>query len=248
MNDHSAGPIRYVQIFGERCSGTNFLETLTRTNFRDIKMTTTFGGKHWYIRDHQPRGRSNETTDQECVRNLSDSADTLFLVIHRNPYDWLRSLQATPYHAWTHASLPIREFVTKPWVSSEVSPVNPTWTVRDDGYYFIEEAANVLELRALKLRHLLRLPEVAPNVAIVRYDDLAADPSLLAQIADQFGIELVDGPLRNVEHHFGGGAQEVYDGGRTYDPIDDADLDHINRHLDWDVEAAAGYSPSDYTG
>ncbi len=248
MVEHSDGGIRHVQIFGERCSGTNFLRSLVSDMFRGVQMTKAFGGKHWYIRDHQPRGRPNETTDQQCVRRLDDSADTLFLVIHRNPYDWLRSLQRTPYHAWTHDSLPLQEFVTKPWVSSEVSQVNPTWSIRDDGYYFIEEAANVLELRALKLRHLLGLEGVVPNVAFVRYDHLAADPKSLTGIADRFGIDVAEDLSLDVNRYFGGYRGGEYDGQRKYDPISDDDLAHINAHLDWDVESACGYSPADYTG
>ena len=138
--------------------------------------------------------------------------------------------------------------MTKPWVSSEVAAVNPTWTVRDDGYYFIEEAPNVLELRTLKMRHFLGLADVVPNIAMIRYEDLAADQAVLARIAETFSIRLSDGPLKNVDTYLRGSGQKSLEGGRTYDPISDADLDHINRHLDWDVESVAGYSPSDYRG
>lgn len=248
MSLRAARPIRHVQIFGERCSGTNYLESLVRENFVDATITKDFGGKHWFIRGHEPRSRANETTDLQCVRPLDDNDDTLFLVIVRNPYNWLRSIQTTPYHAWTHDSLPLNEFLRKPWVSSEVAAVNPTWTERDDGYYFIEEAASVLELRTLKLRHFHGLSEVVQNAVMIRYEDLAADHRLLARIADRFEISLTDGPLRNVDTYFGGEDEATFNGGRTYEPIADADLDHINRHLDWDVESLAGYSPSDYQG
>lgn len=240
--------IRQVQIFGERCSGTNYLAGLVRENFANVAITREFGGKHWFVKGLDPRGRPNETTDRQCVRPLDDSDDTLFLVIHRNPYDWVRSIQATPYHAWDHDSLPLGEFIRKPWMSKEVSAVNPNWLVRDDGYYFIEDAPNVLELRTLKLRHLFRLAEVVANVAVIRYDDLAADPTHMAEIARDHGIELRHDRVANVDTYFGGREKKIFDGGRRYDPIDDADLDFINRTLDWDVESSAGYSPSDYRG
>ena len=240
--------MRYVQIFGERCSGTNYLEALVRKNYPEVEPTTAFGGKHWFIRGHEPRGRANATTDHQCGRSLDDSDDTLFLVIHRNPFDWVRSIQATPYHAWTHDSLPLAEFIRKPWVSSEVAAVNPTWDLREDGYYFIEEAANVLALRTMKLQHFLGLGNVVPHVAQIRYEDLAADPSLLATIAEQFEIRLDGADVRNTDRYFGGKDKEVFDGPRAYAPIGEDDLQFINRHLDWDVESSAGYSPSDYRG
>jgi len=247
MSERANDPIRFVQIFGERRSGTNYLETLVQQNFREVRLTRDFGGKHWFIRGLEPRGRANETTDHQCVRPLGDSDDTLMLVIHRNPYDWLRSLQAKPFHAWGHDSLPLREFITKPWVSSEVAAVNPTWTVRDDEYYFIEEATNVLAMRSLKLRHFLALPAAAPNVAVIRYDDLAADQTILGEIADRFNIALQGDSLRNVDTYVGRSGNAAFDGGQRYEPIGKADLDFINENLDWDIESTAGYSPADYS-
>jgi hypothetical protein len=243
-----ANMIRYVQIFGERCSGTNYLAALVRKNFPDVELTQEFGGKHWFIRGHGPRGRANSTTDHQCVRTLDDSDNTLFLVIHRNPFDWVRSIQATPYHAWTHDSLPLDEFIRKSWVSSEVAAVNPTWEVREDGYYFIEEAENVLALRTSKMRHFLGLNGVVPHVVQIRYEDLAADPGLLATIAENFEIRLDGLELQNTDRYFGGKDKKVFDGPREYAPINESNREFINRHLDWDVESLVGYSPSDYRG
>ena len=61
-------------LFGERNSGTNYLKTVLDHNF-DLKSTTDFGFKHWYIKGLKPRGRINTTTDRECLLTLSDYTD-----------------------------------------------------------------------------------------------------------------------------------------------------------------------------
>ena len=67
-------------IYGERCSGTNYLENLINENF-DVKLTWEYGFKHWF-----------------GFNNLSNSDDTLFICIVRNPVDWVNSFYRTPHH------------------------------------------------------------------------------------------------------------------------------------------------------
>tara|TARA_B110000027_G_C16122057_1_gene303744 strand:+ start:2092 stop:2340 length:249 start_codon:yes stop_codon:yes gene_type:complete len=62
--------IQKITIYGERCSGTNYLETLLAKNFHDYKLTWKYGWKHFF--GHQ---------------NLENSDDTLFICIVRNPVD-----------------------------------------------------------------------------------------------------------------------------------------------------------------
>ena len=88
--------IEHVQIFGERCSGTNYLTSLIRKNFADVEITKAFGGKHWFVKDHLPRCRPNRSTDHQCVRPLSDSDDTLFLVMFRVNPDYVMVLFTDP--------------------------------------------------------------------------------------------------------------------------------------------------------
>jgi hypothetical protein len=241
-----ASRIRYMQIFGERCSGTRYLNSLVRKNFAGVEMTSAFGGKHWFIAGHEPRGRPNRSTDHECVRPLDDSADTLFLVIRRNPFDWLRSLHAKPYHAPGHWNLSFSEFLRKPWLCSESTRVNPIWPESETGEYFIEEAANVVSLRTLKAVHFANLESVVENVAFVGYERLAADHAgVLTAIADRFGLDLLHpDPVDDTVHH-GGGDRKQYTGPTHRGPISADDLDFIRRGLDWEVEAAMGYGWGD---
>lgn len=231
--------IRYVQIFGERCSGTNYLARLIDKNFGPVGITTSFGGKHWFIKDHEPRGRPNRSTDLECVRRLTDSDDTLFLVIFRDPIDWLRSLHDRPYHAPGHWNLPFADFLRKPWLCWEAERVNALWPER--GPYFIEDAENVVRLRSQKIRHLTELEGTVSNVAFVNYEALLEDLGALAEIADRFGIPPSRRPLLDETHAFGHGAGQTFVGPRDYPPVARQDLRFILRNLDLDLEASIGY-------
>lgn len=63
-----------------------------------IKFTNEYGFKHQYIKDLTPRGINNTTTDNEYIKSINDSDDTLFIVIVRNVYDWVGSMYNKPHH------------------------------------------------------------------------------------------------------------------------------------------------------
>jgi hypothetical protein len=240
--------VRYVQVFGERRSGTNYLTRLVEKNFADLEITRSFGGKHWFINGLEPRGRPNRSTDLQCVRRPVDGDDTLFLVIFRDPLDWLRSIHARPYHAPGHWNLPFAEFIRKPWICFEQERVNPLWP-EAKGPYFIEEADNVVRLRSQKIRHLLELEGTATNVAFVNYETLRDDLGILGAIADRFGFSLKSWPLVDETTHVGGGAPRTFVEPRDYPPVSDEDLRFILRNLDRDLEASIGYDlPGDTDG
>ena len=231
--------IRYVQIFGERCSGTNFVTRLIRKNMKNIQMTKDYGGKHWFIKDHHPRGRSNQSTDLQCVRSLQDCDDTLFVCIFRNPYDWIRSIHNMPHHARNHKNIPFREFIRKPWHSIEHVRRNPFWLPREDQYYFIEEAINILRLRSIKIEHLLNLESQVQHIYFLRYEIIAKDNAHLATIANQFQIDL-NSSLEGVIPHIGRSHKTPFSP-VVYPDFQPEDLSFINEELDWDLERRVNY-------
>ncbi len=235
-----AQPIKYLQIFGERCSGTNFLESLVQKNFKDVALTKAFGGKHWFIQDHHPRCRANQSTDYQCRRPLADSRDTLFLCIVREPIDWLRSFHLRPYHAGDHWNLPFCEFIRKPWHSFETSRLNPYWPSRADGYWFIEDAENVLCLRTRKIQHILNLAPLVEHFYLVNYETLRDDVQSLAQIAKRFGIALAHRQIIGERRHLGRPGNQDYVP-RHFPAIGATERSYISRELDWAVEGSIGY-------
>ena len=67
-------------IFGERCSGTNYLENIINMNF-DVNITWKYGFKHFFGHN-----------------DLSNSDDTLFICIVINLPYWINSFYTTPHH------------------------------------------------------------------------------------------------------------------------------------------------------
>ena len=112
--------IKKFTIFGERNSGTNYLlSTLQQMLY--INFTSEYGFKHWYIKDVTPRGENNTTTDNECLKSINDSDDTLFIVIVRNVYDWVGSMYKIPYHIKNIKGDSIFEFVSNKYIAYEES-------------------------------------------------------------------------------------------------------------------------------
>jgi hypothetical protein len=237
--------ITHVQLFGERCSGTNYVASLITKNFDDIEMTKDYGGKHWFIKDHYPRCRPNQSTDYQCIRPLSDNADTLFVCLFRNPFDWVRSINARPYHAGDHWGLALSEFLRKPWHSFERIRLNGYWPDRHDSYWFIEEAQNVLRLRSMKIQHLLNLRDRVDTVCYVNYETIRDDNDSLRAIAHRYQIQLKHVAVLGERKHFGRAHEDEY-AGPQYAPISGDDLRFILEELDWGVEGRIGYSDRDY--
>lgn len=238
--------VRYIQLFGERCSGTNFVASLVTKNFRNVELTSAFGAKHWFLKNHFPRCRPNQSTDTECVRTPGpESADTLFLCVFRNPFDWIRSLHRRPYHASNHGGIPIAQFMRKPWLSFERHRSNRHWPMRDDGFWFIEEAPNVLRLRSMKIEHWLNLENKVRNFRAVRYETLLEDNGHLAGIAEDFDIPLRH-PTIEGEDRYMGRAPGTEFMPSTYPPFRARDLEFIYQELDWALEEKVGYTRSDY--
>ena len=240
--------VAYIQLFGERCSGTNFITSLITKNFKNIEMTTDFGSKHWFIKNHFPRCRPNNSTDIECIRSLNtNNSDTLFLCLFRNPFDWIRSLHARPYHAPNHNGISITQFMRKPWLSFERYQANRHWLKRNDDYWFIEEAINILQLRSMKIEHLLNLQNKVDNFYLLNYETVIKNNQELAYVANKFTIELIDSEILGENRYFGKAPNTVFST-PVYPAFEKHDIEYINQELDWKLERQIGYSQSDYNG
>lgn len=147
-------------ILGERCSGTNFLEQAIIKNF-DIEITWQYGYKHFF-----------------GFEDYSDSDDTLFIGIVRNPYKWINSLYKTPYHLQEELKTSQKAFLA-----------NEFWSYYDDALihssdygseilfdrniYTGDRYKNIFECRKIKCNFLLNdMPKKVKNYILIRYEDL----------------------------------------------------------------------------
>jgi glycosyltransferase involved in cell wall biosynthesis len=123
--------IKKFAIFSERNSGSNYLQQLLEVNF-GLESTCEFGFKHWWIPGLPDRPSMNTTTDREVQRHFKDqSDDVLFIILTRNPVEWLRSMFVRPHHlrADLHKK-DFEEFLETEWVCEGPDKLNELWDPR----------------------------------------------------------------------------------------------------------------------
>ena len=112
-NRVSGDSIVEFTIFGERCSGTNFLEYLVKQNIINVPCTQIFGDKHftpWMNVYDFP------FLFQENGGFLEGSEHCLGIFIVRNVYDWIRSFYRRPHYADSSLTgMGFLNFMTNTW-------------------------------------------------------------------------------------------------------------------------------------
>jgi hypothetical protein len=228
---NNKGPITRIQIYGERASGTNFLMTLLRKNFPNVVLTDEYGWKHFFPPE-----------------NFPGSDDCLFIVIYRDPFNWIRSLYLQPNHV--HPSLKkivFSEFIRKEWqcIYTKLAGVN-----RDDERYGKEmmferdpetgeRFKNVLHLRSAKIKAFEAIKVKVKYCKYIRYEVLNANPQkFLSEISTQFGIGLV--PEYIPVNNYKGFSKKTFTP-KKYFSISTSDLKFIRLNLNTSLENKIGY-------
>ena len=164
--------INSLNIYGERNSGTNYLETVltgkSRKFSRDyyafnIPLVRDYGYKHFF----------GYHTEQ--IKN--DGDHTLFIGIVRKKDEGKRGKSRTK-HQVPKENHGIKNFLANEWYSLFDNPNN------DDGNYGLERMddrdfdtglryKNIFALRSKKLRYLYEtMPAIAKNYELIKYEDL----------------------------------------------------------------------------
>ena len=133
--------IKKVTIYGERCSGTNYLEQLLINNFNVI-INYDYGHKHFF-----------------GFNDLTNSENTLFIGIIRHPYDWINSLYRERHHLPKHFEK-IENFLNDEIYSLD----NNNEIMNDRNIYTKERYKNIFELRTTKIKFLIEdMPKLVKN-------------------------------------------------------------------------------------
>ena len=222
--------IRRIQVFGERCSGTNFVARTIERVFGEDVLTDAFGFKHWFVPDQ-----------------LLFTADVLVLVVARSPHDWLRSLHRQPWHTTGMAELPFSQFIRTPWASfwdeafagiDATHPMLGREMMHERDPATGQRFANPVALRTAKLRHWAGLTERAHNVALLGYEAIRHDTvGMLDEIAAITG--LTRGPYRPVSSYKGQGFFRYQPS--HYEPLGNDDRDHVAEWSDASLERLFGF-------
>lgn len=148
--------ITQYTIYGERCSGTNYLENLININF-DVKITWKYGWKHFV-------GFSN-------LRDANND-NTLFIGIVRNPYDFINSLYREQHH------LPKKFKIIDNYLNDEFYSLDKTGNeiMEDRNMHTKERYKNIFDMRNTKLNFLINdMPLLVKNYILIRHEDLLDD-------------------------------------------------------------------------
>ena len=176
--------LKKYTIYGERCSGTNYLENIININF-DAHLTWEYGHKHFF-------GFQDDA--------LKNSDDTLFICIVRNLPDWINSFFRQKHHLplLYKEKLSYEEkldvFLNKEFWSFDDHNGNRDTTkeiMEDRNIYTGKRYKNIYELRHTKLKWMLEdLPNKVKNYIFIRYEDLINDfDKTLLKIKDK-GLEV----------------------------------------------------------
>ena len=145
--------MKKVTIYGERCSGTNYLEELLLFNF-NVEIIWDFGWKHFFGHN-----------------DLSNSDDVLFIGIIRNIYDWINSLYRDAYHLPAELTRNTETFLTNPFYS--IHNDSEDENMADRNIETNERYKNIFESRLDKNKYLIeKMTTLVKHYCMITYDDL----------------------------------------------------------------------------
>ncbi|MBV1869008.1 MAG: hypothetical protein KUG69_14055 [Marinosulfonomonas sp.] len=227
----------HIQIYGERNSGTKYLTQLVSLNARDsdsvlgsyaskkdpINRAKLIGYKHYYPRP------------EKLIRHQDK---TLFLVIYKNPYTWIRSMFAKPYHF--RNCLEGKSITDLPNI--KLAGFDIHGRAIPDTHPDTGERITLFELRKFKIQQWENLVNLVGNVAYINYEDLLLSPTeVIQRIVDEFGSWFDD---TNVPEQV---PDEKYVTKYiTPKPFSDDELTVMNANIDWSAEALAGYEKNNF--
>jgi hypothetical protein len=163
--------IEKFTIFGERCSGTNFLEEIMITNF-NINVTWEYGWKHFFgFYDF----KKTENEDK-----------TLFIGIVRHPIYWIESFFREQHHI-PNKPINIDKFLFHEFYSIDS---NNNVMKEDLNYITGKKYKNIFELRFLKNYYLINtMPNNVKNYILINYENLRDNYEvILDNIKNKFGL------------------------------------------------------------
>lgn len=206
--------INQYTIYGERHSGTNFLQNFIDQSFR-LSFTSEYGHKHFFTPFH--------------LESANNKDNTGFFCIVRNPYDWLVAMYKRPHHcAFSYKSL--IEFITQQWWSREEF-LGPE-IYEDRNWNSGERYKNIFELRTNKLKYINELKMY--NKYIIQFENflnLKTTFYVKQNIVAHFRIpsyehKIIFKPQKN---HFLS--------------LNNDTFAYINDNIDWTTEQNFGYYP-----
>lgn len=238
---HCDSLVEDMVIMGERCSGTNYVWSLLQMNFPTYTMHgDLYAKKHFFPWvDLKEFGISKKGKRDRDLNFLQGSNQTLFVLVVRNPYDWLRSFYAQPHFASKKmVEKGFFHFIKDEWKAVEGENSEKAFTDHWNPYEN-RAFANVLELRKFKMLNYLQIGLFVDHFLVVRYEFAAKHPQeFVAFVSETFEMQKNE-VFQKVGSYKGEGQKKFQK--KEYPPFKDVELQYVEEHLDWEVEEFVGY-------
>lgn len=229
------------KLYGERNSGTNFLNTLVDRNFPELSP------------------RVNDNWEKHNFVNLPFVQPSwLGIFIVRDPFDWLTSFYRNPHQvgSWRE-QIDFCGFLRHEWSGTfhgrllkrqdRLNITKRTEILWERNPVTGNRIENVVQLRNLKIESGLKIRNLFDNWLIVRFEDVRKDPEqFVRDVAKRFELK----PLDDIDivnddrsNTFLSRPNQFINAGRSAakQEFTSADRDFVVNWLDWDQETYLGY-------
>ena len=241
--------IETIKILGERCSGTNFISALIERNlvFKDnLTDLGIYGHKHfiWWI------GSGIEDRTISSMKGngyyfdpknffFQNSEKNLFIIIIRNPYDWIRSWYLQPHHIDPSKKTSFVKFFSTPYKFYKSYDSDDVAYLEDYHPELKRGFENLFELRKYKYLNYEKLFTIVDNVCFVNYEQVLLNPEdFITFLAQTYSLEKKEN-FEEITTYKGSGKPFKP---KLYFRVTTLDFKRINNLIDWDVEKRFGYS------
>lgn len=219
--------MKYIQLYAERHTGSKWLTSIIIEHFNVDKNLFRLGWKHFFPN----------------INNINhiNMNDYLFIILNRNPYDWVKAMHNNPHHAGDHLfNCKLNEFIEKEWYGwhrkGEMgkNAINNPHLVNTEMLFernpeTFKRLKNILELRNYKNKYFLNLKNITSNIYFIRYEDLLTDgENIIKDISNKFDMKLKSEPKINKIDK------------KPYE-LSSSIIRKINKGLDWNLERELGY-------
>ena len=190
---------RKIKVYGERNTGTNFLNKLLNLNFdiflvkgtvpKELNYIIKIFPFKEYLRDkYFELFKGNLGWKHREIDNVSllkKSNNIYYITISKNPYSYLLSFYKRPYHNERLINLPFREFINK-----TIYAVGR----ENEGHNY----ENVIDLWNKKNESYINLSKNISNVINIRYEDLLIAPNeVFFEISKKFNLNFKENEFVN---------------------------------------------------
>ena len=220
--------IQNFTIYGERCSGTTYLEELIKENF-EINYVTNYNWKHFF--------------GNYDFKNDENENNTLFIGIIRHPIDWIDSFYNNQHHI-PNSPKNISNFLLDEFYSIFTDGESSGKEIMDDRNMITRNRyKNIFELRKIKNDYLINImPTKVKNYLLINYDNLINNSVIiLQQIQDKFNLIPKNVSFQNILTYKGDNENNYV---KKQINMTDNIIEIIKNNIDKEQEETLGYNIS----